>query len=246
MPWPANHVPKYRKHRRSGQAIVTLNGVDHYLGPHGSAASRREYDRLIHEWLAAGRRLAAAEAEASTVSVVIANYWRFAQGYYKKNGKPTSEVAAIKNAVRPLKEMYGKTPATEFGPLALKAVRSKYIANGQSRPTVNQNVGRVVRMFRWAKRGESGTGDRLSTGVQREEMPADQCKRSIPASDRPRRRHWASVARQGLGRRYGTTAGAVSKLKSKPSGSGHMPATTGPTTISRSAVCRSVRMARRK
>ena len=26
-------VPKYRKHRASGQAVVTLCGVDHYLGP---------------------------------------------------------------------------------------------------------------------------------------------------------------------------------------------------------------------
>ena len=34
-------MPKYRKHKASGQAIVTLSGVDHYLGQHGSAASRK-------------------------------------------------------------------------------------------------------------------------------------------------------------------------------------------------------------
>lgn len=155
MPWPSKHVPKYREHRCSRQAVVTLNGVDHYLGPHGSVVSQREYDRLIHEWLAAGRRLATeANVESITVSVVIANYWRFAQGYYIKNGKPTSEVAAIKNAVRPLRELYGTLAATEFGPLALKAVRLKYVENGLSRQTVNQNVGRVIRMFRWAAEHE--------------------------------------------------------------------------------------------
>jgi len=48
-------IPTYRKHRRSGQAVVHLNGKDHYLGRYGTAASKAEYDRLIGEWLAAGR-----------------------------------------------------------------------------------------------------------------------------------------------------------------------------------------------
>ena len=48
-------VPKYRKHRSSGQAVCTINGKDHYLGPYGTKASKIEYDRLIGEWLAAGR-----------------------------------------------------------------------------------------------------------------------------------------------------------------------------------------------
>ena len=40
-------VPKYRRHRASGQAVVTLSGQDFYLGPHGTKASKQEYDRLI-------------------------------------------------------------------------------------------------------------------------------------------------------------------------------------------------------
>jgi hypothetical protein len=39
MPRLVQAVPKYRKHRASGQAIVTINGRDHYLGPHNSTAS---------------------------------------------------------------------------------------------------------------------------------------------------------------------------------------------------------------
>ncbi len=34
MPRLTQAVPKYRKHRASGQAIVTISGQDHYLGPH--------------------------------------------------------------------------------------------------------------------------------------------------------------------------------------------------------------------
>jgi len=47
----SSFVPKYRKHRGSGQAIITLAGIDRYLGPHGTKVSRVEYDRLIGEWL---------------------------------------------------------------------------------------------------------------------------------------------------------------------------------------------------
>lgn len=57
MPRLIQAVPKYRKHRASGQAVVTLNGQDHYLGPHGTKASSVEYDRLIAEWLAHGDRV---------------------------------------------------------------------------------------------------------------------------------------------------------------------------------------------
>ncbi len=48
-------IPKYRKHRATGQAVCS--GRDHYLGPHGTKASRLEYDRLIgNGWLMVGSR----------------------------------------------------------------------------------------------------------------------------------------------------------------------------------------------
>ena len=57
MPRLVNAVPRYRKHRRSGQAVVTIRGRDHYLGPYGTKASRLEYDRLVPSgWLVGGRR----------------------------------------------------------------------------------------------------------------------------------------------------------------------------------------------
>ena len=50
-------TPSYRLHKPSGQAVVTLNGKDFYLGKHGTPESRAEYDRFLAEWLAAGRQL---------------------------------------------------------------------------------------------------------------------------------------------------------------------------------------------
>ena len=74
MPKLNGRVPRYRRHKRSGQAIVTLNGRDHYLGPHGSQTSVSEYDRLVAEWLASGRRLEQAEANAAKSDADLVRY----------------------------------------------------------------------------------------------------------------------------------------------------------------------------
>lgn len=51
-----SRIPKYRLHRPSGQAVARFNGIDYYLGKHGSQESRDEYDRLLGEWMIKGRR----------------------------------------------------------------------------------------------------------------------------------------------------------------------------------------------
>ena len=141
MPRLTKSAPTYRKHRASGQAVVTLDGKDYYLGPYRSKASRIEYDRLVGEWQANGRRMPL-EATDITVSEIAAAYWKWAQSYYRKNGRPTGEQAGIKAALRPLRGLYGATRATDFGPLALRAVRQRLVDSGNSRGYVNQNVGR--------------------------------------------------------------------------------------------------------
>ena len=87
---PSRRIPSYRLHKPSGRAVVTLDGHDFYLGPYGSQQSRAEYERLVGEWLAGGRSLAQTRRFVQTVTEVISPYWRFAKGYYVKNGRPTS------------------------------------------------------------------------------------------------------------------------------------------------------------
>ncbi len=150
MPRPGNYVPKYRKHKQSGQAIVTLCGHDHLLGPHGTKASKLEYDRLIGEWLQQGRQIQPAQ-DGGGLSVVelISAYLHFVASYYRKDGKPTSEVESITIALRPVKALYGRKSCSEFGPTALKVVRQQMVADGLSRKLINQRIGRVKRMFKW-------------------------------------------------------------------------------------------------
>ena len=47
MPRLVAATPKYRHHRASGQAVVTIAGKDHYVGPWKSKVSQAEYDQLI-------------------------------------------------------------------------------------------------------------------------------------------------------------------------------------------------------
>ena len=50
-----DHVPKYRLHKQSGQAIVTIGDRDHLLGKRNSPGSRQKYNQLIARWFSAGR-----------------------------------------------------------------------------------------------------------------------------------------------------------------------------------------------
>jgi hypothetical protein len=47
-----NKIPRYSKHRASGQAVVTSSGQDFYPGPHGTKVSHVEYDCVAAERLA--------------------------------------------------------------------------------------------------------------------------------------------------------------------------------------------------
>lgn len=124
-----------------------LQGRDYYLGLWQSKASKFEYDRLIAEWLAAGRPSCGASiATDLTVTELIAAYWNHAKSYYVKNGKPTDTQAGIKVALRLLHQLYGHTPASEFGPLALKSLQNHMIDAGQSRRYVNDNIARIRRI----------------------------------------------------------------------------------------------------
>src|SRR6516165_6634127 len=116
MPLASLRTPSYRLHKPTGQAVVTLCGRDFYLGRHGSPESRAEYDRLIVEWISNGRRLPAPTSEAGSdlsINELLLAYVCHADGYYVKNGEPTTEPVNIRLAIRPLRQHLGQTPARE-------------------------------------------------------------------------------------------------------------------------------------
>lgn len=152
---PAARIPSYRQHKPSGQAVVTLNGRDFYLGPWDSKPSRAEYQRLIGEWLANARQLpAASKVDGLTIVELLASSRNFAEDYYSEDGQPTSEYVGIRDAVTPVRELYSRTLVTDFGPLALKTVRQQMVNKGCCRTEVNRRVNRIRRVFRWGVENE--------------------------------------------------------------------------------------------
>ncbi|MCC6784263.1 MAG: site-specific integrase [Planctomycetes bacterium] len=187
-------VPSYRLHKSSGQAIVTLGGRTLYLGPFESPASRERYERVVGEWRARGRFLAGtrdatgAPADWLSVDDLCAGYWTHATEYYRKDGKPTSELSVLKLAMRYLHAGYGSTRAAAFGPLALKACRERMIAGGLSRSTINGFVARIKQTFRWGVENElvppsTWEGLRAVRGLVRGRSAARETEPVHPVSD---------------------------------------------------------------
>ena len=101
-------TPSYRRNKPSNQAVVTIDGHDVYLGKRNSPESHAEYNRLISEWLVNGRR-SMHDAQALSINDLMVRYLRFVEGYYVKDGKPTSEQDSIRQALRPVKRLYVHT-----------------------------------------------------------------------------------------------------------------------------------------
>lgn len=157
-------VPKYRRHKKK-YARVVLNGREVHLGVYGTPESRAAYERVVSEWLQSGRKtprpkkLATARMQyrdrledhsVLNITELAVKYFEFAQKYYVKNGKPTSEVAGIRLALRDLRKLYGDTAIEDFGPTAIKVLRNEMIRRELARSTINKQVRRITRMFRWA------------------------------------------------------------------------------------------------
>jgi integrase len=175
--------PSYRRHA-SGQAVVRVrltdgNRKDLLLGPHDSPQSHEEYARILQTLAVNGGRYPTAPQPTPvtdlSVNELCLAYWRHAEAYYVKDGRPTSERHAIRVPLRYVKQLYGPTPAKDFRPAALKQVRQKLIEHaitrkikvmdpetgkvrweekvlrkGLARRTINKLVARVKRMFGWA------------------------------------------------------------------------------------------------
>jgi integrase len=150
MPRLVSKNPSYQKHKASGQAVVKIDGKCFYLGLHGTKASRDEYDRIIGEYLAAGRQMPKPGDDLHVVELIL-RFTRHAVDYYRHaDGTPTTEAENFKRPLAILNKLYGRTLARDFGPLSLEAVRNAFVAEGWCRSVVNRQVGRIKFLFKWA------------------------------------------------------------------------------------------------
>lgn len=183
-PTVSRRIPKLCLHKATGRAVVRLSGHDVYCGKFGSADAKAQYDKLVIEWFQRGRVLppwvtgvtpdTAPTAGASpvaglSVAELLLAYKIHTDEYHKNT---SAEREKIRLALRPLRELYALTAASEFGPLALKSVRERMLQaatrtvsvrdeKGEkvgervieyrlSRRTINQRIGIVKRLFAWS------------------------------------------------------------------------------------------------
>src|SRR5688500_10880450 len=98
--------PTCRLTKARSIAVVTSDSKTRYLGPYGSPESHEKYARLIAEWRAHRRHLLPTTAAGPTadrtlsVNELSLAYWRHVEGYYTKDGRPTSEQDNIRQALR--------------------------------------------------------------------------------------------------------------------------------------------------
>ncbi len=153
---PRRRIPSYRCYKPKNLGLVVIDGKQHYLGTYGTPESLSEYNRIVQEYLTRGTAPSRAEPAdpspaATLVNELIVAFLNHAEGHYVgPDGTPTGEVYNLTVSLKPLRAIYGYTPADQFGPLALRAVRDRMISDGLSRTTINARVNRIRRMFRWA------------------------------------------------------------------------------------------------
>lgn len=173
------YFPSYpkRPHKASGQARLRWRGKDYYLGRFDSPESRVEYARLAALFATSPEAVAPSKAKALTISNMIEAWHADASKW--NAGK---ELVELERAALVLDRLYGPTLAKDFGVAQLDVIRQAMIAGSWltekeradyrkrklpltwAKSTVNHQLGRVKRIFRYAEQlglVERGTWDHL-------------------------------------------------------------------------------------
>lgn len=147
-------IPKYRRRKDRDIAFSEYHGKRTYFpGRYDSPESREAYGRFVQRLLIQQRALDRSpepNPEGHSIAELVSDYLDHAKVYYLTDGKPGSEYHLIRSALSPLLLNCADFFADTFGPRDLRAVREAMIDLGWKRPTINDAVNRIRRMFRWA------------------------------------------------------------------------------------------------
>ena len=117
----------------------------YYLGKYGSDASRREYDRIIAEFVANGRRTHRNPDEIR-IDALIARYLNYIE---KKVDFSSGRKSSIIRTLRRLNTSYGTQPVTLFGSTALKTFRQRLIDEDLGMNSINTYIATIKQVFSW-------------------------------------------------------------------------------------------------
>ena len=159
--------PKYCLHKPSGRGYVELGGKQHYLpGKHGSKESTQEYERLLGEYLANGRKLPRAEPATQstrgsmTCRELAIKFLDWSKSRYDERGHSHCWAAMFF-----LTKYFGDVPVDDFIPVSLeylqermaiemaeppgkKGKQTRKREGGYARMTINRHIAIIKRAFR--------------------------------------------------------------------------------------------------
>ena len=164
MATSSERTPKYRHYKPKDLGVVSIDGHDHYLGKFNTPESYEKYHRLLAERYSQGPGAALAnqqarpEADNLTIDELCLGYYRHAERYYTKNGKPTIQVRLIRLSLKVLRWLYAHTLAKDFGPLALRACQVEFVRDGLSRRECNRRTNLIKGAFKWGVSQELVSG----------------------------------------------------------------------------------------
>ena len=177
-----NLIPTYRKHSQTGRAVISVYRADGSRteillpGPYGSDESRHEYERVLATLRAnVGKVPDSRPAADISVAELVERFMReYAEANHRRpDGTASGELRDFVLSLRPLLRLYSRTPAREFSPRDLVAIREATITASWltddekaklakrrghdgtcARRTANQRTNRIRRIFKWG--GEMG------------------------------------------------------------------------------------------
>ncbi|MGC3971781.1 MAG: site-specific integrase [Pirellulales bacterium] len=148
--WSSGRQPKYRHHKASGNAVVTVYGRDVYLGKFGSKESKLAYSRLMVEWVGNEGVEPPPKSEDLTVAELANAYRRWAKRHYVREGVSIATYSKVELMMKQLgKNPYGLTAVCNFGPSMLKGLQAELANSGKARRYVNDLIDIVRRCFKW-------------------------------------------------------------------------------------------------
>ncbi|MFK7768790.1 MAG: tyrosine-type recombinase/integrase [Mariniblastus sp.] len=148
-------VPKYRLHKSTGKAVVTINGKDIYLGKYDTQESHQKYKQLIADhWAAPGtapKPTVPDDVDNVTVSRLAVEY---AKHVKRKHGDDSKEWKQVRLVLKSIRETYGHLPAAEFGPVRFENYRQSLIDRELTRQVITRKSNYVIKMFQQAVKFE--------------------------------------------------------------------------------------------
>jgi integrase len=124
--------------------------------------------------------------EALSVNALALAYYKHASEYYAFGTDRTrGDRYCLRGALGVLRRLYGRAPAHEFGPKALKACRAEMVRRDWARTYVNAQIDRIKRVFRWGAEEELVAGElyqalRAVSGLRRGKCEARETERVKP------------------------------------------------------------------